>query len=83
MKPFLASLILVLCVSTASAWQYVPIEQSYSYNAYRGGAWGYGYRPAYRGYYGGGYGGGYAVPPLRMHSFSNTATGETWSGFSW
>jgi hypothetical protein len=83
MKPLITALIIALCVSSASAWDYIPIEQSRSYNAYRGPVWGY---PAYPRYYGRGYG-GYAVPrplpPIQYHEMHNFQTGQTWQGYSW
>jgi hypothetical protein len=74
--------IALLCVSTASAWDYIPIEQSRSYNAYRGPYYGGYYypRPVYVGPAYPRYG---AMPPLRIHESYNYRTGETWQGFSW
>ncbi len=87
MKPLLIALCL-LCSTASAQWPgYVPIEQSRSYNAYRGpyyGGYGYYGRVYPRARYGGyGYGGGYGGPqPLRLH-YMQSSSGEVYNGFSY
>jgi hypothetical protein len=82
MKTLLIALVL-LCASTASAqWGgYVPIEQSRSYNAYRGPLYAYPYYGRVRGY------GGidpYGPPMPRMHMhYIESSRGTVYQGFSW
>ena len=92
MKGIRCALVEACVASSASAWDYVPIEQSRSYNAYRGPYWG-GYYPRPMGYvrpiapsYG--YGGSMYVPlapepqPLRLYRWRSDDGLSGGSGYS-